>query len=168
MRVWRISRQAHAASTLTGIGGLYVSGRWHHRGRAIVYTSATPSLAALEVLVHVDPALAPMDLRLIEIDVPDGIDVETCDPAQLARDWQMFPAPVVLQDFGSEWLSGWRTAVLSVPSAVLAIERNYIINPADPDASRIRIVQEQAFSFDPRLIKSVPPRSPDSSSGSRS
>ena len=154
MRVWRISRQPHAAASVTGSGGLYVSGRWHHRGQPIVYTSATPSLAALEVLVHVDPALAPMDLRLIEIDVPDGIDIETCDPAQLATDWQMFPAPVVLQDFGSEWLSDLRTAILSVPSAVLAIERNYIINPAHPDAPRIRIVQEQVFSFDPRLIKS--------------
>lgn len=83
MRVWRISRQPHAAASLTGSGGLYVSGRWHHRGRPVVYTSATPSLAALEVLVHVDPALAPADLRLIEIDVPDGIDIETCDPALL-------------------------------------------------------------------------------------
>jgi len=154
MRVWRISRQPHAATSLTSSGGLYVSGRWHHRGQPIVYTSATPSLAVLEVLVHVAPALAPMDLRLIEIDVPEEIDIETCDPAQLATDWQVYPAPVVLQDFGSEWLSGLRTAVLSVPSAVLAIERNYIINPAHPDAPRIRIVQEQAFSFDPHLIKS--------------
>ena len=128
MRVWRISRQAHAASSLTGSGGLYVSGRWHHRGQPIVYTSATPSLAALEVLVHVDPALAPMDLRLVEIDVPDGIGIETCDPAQLAADWQMFPAPAVLQDFGSEWLSGLRTPSPRVLSAVLAIEAgNYLI-----------------------------------------
>jgi RES domain-containing protein len=154
MRVWRICRQPHAVTSLTGRGGLYVSGRWHHRGQPIVYTSATPSLAALEVLVHVDLTLAPADLRLIELDVPDGIDIETCDPALLAPDWQVFPAPVVLQDFGSQWLMDVRTPVLSVPSAVLAIERNYLINPAHPDASRIRIVQDQAFSFDPRLIKS--------------
>jgi RES domain-containing protein len=154
MRAWRISRQAYAGS-LTGRGGLYVSGRWHHQGWPVVYTSATPSLAALEVLVHVDPGLAPTDLRLIEIDVPDGIDTETCDPTLLTADWQRFPAPVALQDFGTEWLSSLRTPVLTVPSAVLAIERNYLINPAHPDASRIRIVREQAFSFDPRLIKSI-------------
>ena len=153
MRVWRISRQPHAATSLAGIGGLYVSGRWHHRGRPIVYTSATPSLAALEVLVHVDPSLAPTDLRLIEIDIPDGMAIEACDPARLAADWQAFPAPIALQDFGSEWLSALRTPVLSVPSAVLAIERNYLINPAHSDSARIRIVREQAFSFDPRLIR---------------
>src|SRR5690349_14783389 len=137
MRVWRICRRAYAAASLSGSGGLYVSGRWHHRGRPIVSTSATPSLAALEVLVHVDRALAPADLRLIEIDSPDEIAIETCDPASLAADWQRFPAPVALQDFGSEWLAGVRTAILSVPSAVLALERNYIINPAHPDAPRI-------------------------------
>jgi RES domain-containing protein len=152
MRVWRISRQPHAAS-LTGTGGLYVSGRWHHRGRPIVYTSATPSLAALEVLVHVDPGLAPADLRLIEIAVPDGVAIETCDPTRLEANWQTFPPPVTLQDFGSQWLADLRTPVLSVPSAVLAVERNYIINPAHPEARRIRLAQEQAFSFDPRLLK---------------
>src|SRR4029078_4714083 len=97
MRVWRIPRQPHAAASLTGGGGLYVSGRWHHRGRPIVYTSATPSLAALEVLVQVGPALAPTDLRLIEVDVPEGIAIETCVPAKQSADWQAFPAPVVLQ-----------------------------------------------------------------------
>jgi RES domain-containing protein len=154
MRVWRISCQPHAASSLTGNGGLHVSGRWHHRGQPIVYTSATPSLAALEVLVHVDPALAPSDLRLIAIEVPEGIGIETCDSARLAADWQAFPAPAALQDFGSRWLSGVRTPILCVPSAVLAVERNYLINPAHPDARRIRMVHQQAFSFDPRLIKS--------------
>jgi RES domain-containing protein len=152
MRVWRICRRPHAAASLTGSGGLHVSGRWHHRGRPIVYTSASPSLAALEVPVHVDPALAPTDLRLIEIDIPEGIAIEACDPARLVTDWQVFPAPVALQDFGSEWLSDLRTPVLSVPSAVLAIERDLTINPAHPDAPRIRVVHEQAFSFDPRLI----------------
>ena len=109
MRVWRISRQSHAATSLTGSGGLYVSGRWHHRGQPIVYTSATPSLAALEILVHVDPALAAMDLRLIEIEVPDGIDIETCDPAQLAIDWQCFRLPSCSK---TSDLSGYRTCVL--------------------------------------------------------
>lgn len=152
MRVWRISRKPHVATTLQGIGGLHASGRWHHRGRPIVYTSATPSLAALEVLVHVDPALAPTDLRLIEIDVPDELASETCDPALLTPDWQVYPAPTILQDFGTSWLAGLRTPILCVPSVVLPMEYNYLLNPAHPDAGRFRIVEEQAFSFDPRLL----------------
>ena len=152
MRVWRISPNMYAAQCLAGIGCLHVSGCWHHRGRPIVYPSATPSLAALEVLVHVDLALAPADLRLIEIDVPDGLAVEVCDPAGLTADWQGFPAPVELLDFGSAWLAELRTPILCVPSAVLAVERNYILNPLHSDASQIKLVQVQPFSFDPRLL----------------
>lgn len=153
MRVWRICAEAYVASGLTGTGGLYVSGRWHHKGRPVVYTSATPSLAALEVLVHVDPSLAPSDLRLLEVDIPDKVPVETCDPMKLTADWQVHPAPLALQDFGSSWLSSLRTAVLSVPSAVMAMERNYILNPLHPDADQMRAVRALPFSFDPRLIQ---------------
>ena len=85
-RVWRICREAHAPESLDGTGGLHVSGRWHHRGRRIVYTSATPSLAALQVLVHTDAALAPADLWLMEIELPEGISIETVDPARLTPD----------------------------------------------------------------------------------
>jgi RES domain-containing protein len=152
MRVWRICRKAHAAAGLAGIGGLHVSGRWHHRGRPIVYASSTASLAALEVLVHVDPANAPSDLTLLAIDVPDDVAVETCDPTRLTPRWQAFPGPVELQDFGSTWLAEVRTAVLAVPSAVLPVERNLLLNPAHPHAARFRIVGEQPFSFDPRLL----------------
>lgn len=153
MRVWRISPEKYAAQCLAGIGGLHVSGRWHHRGRPIVYTSATPSLAALEVLVHVDPGLAPPDLRLVEVDMPDALAVESCDPAALAPDWQVFPAPAALLDFGSAWLTEQRTPVLRVPSAVLPIEHNYILNPAHPAAAGAKIAQVLAFSFDPRLLE---------------
>lgn len=152
MRVWRISLGKYASACLTGAGGLYVSGRWHHRGQPIVYTSATPSLAALEMLVHVDAALAPPDLRLIEIEFPDELTVEVCDPATLTADWTAFPAPVELQTFGSTWLAEQRTSVLNVPSAVLPIERNYILNPVHLDSKHVRVVGEQPFSFDPRLL----------------
>jgi RES domain-containing protein len=153
MRVWRIARPVRAAAPLSGIGGLHVSGRWHHRGHAIVYASATPSLAALEVLVHVDPALAPTNLRLFEIHVPDDLTIDTCDPISLTEDWQSHPAPSVLQDFGTKWLVQLSTAVLCVPSAVIAVERNYLLNPNHPDASRFRVISEQAFTFDPRLLQ---------------
>jgi len=152
VNVWRICLQAHVATGLLGTGGLHVSGRWHHRGNPIVYTSATPSLAALEVLAHVDPATAPPNLRLVEILIPDGLSLETCDPSTLAPDWMAFPAPQVLQDFGSTWLASHRSAVLRVPSALLPIERNFILNPLHSDANQFQVVRDIPFSFDVRLL----------------
>lgn len=151
MRVWRISKQAYALSCLTGTGGLYASGRWHHQGRPIVYTASNAALAALEMLVHTDPLLAPSDLRLVEIEVPATASIEACDPAALVSDWRRYPGPRELRDFGTAWLAAQRTLVLRVPSAVLDAEPNYLLNPAHPEMSQVRILADNAFSFDPRL-----------------
>ena len=42
--LWRISNHV----SLTGDGALRVSGRWHTRGRRIVYCSKSPAAALLE------------------------------------------------------------------------------------------------------------------------
>lgn len=151
MQVWRICR-ASDSDKLSGIGGLYVSGRWHHRGTRILYTSSTPSLAAMELLVHLDPTQAPAGLSLLEVNVPDDLVIEICDAPKLIANWQDFPFPKELQDFGSNWLMECRTAILSVPSAVMSMEVNYLINPEHKDSSRIRVTHEYPFAYDHRLI----------------
>lgn len=47
---------------------------------------------------------------------------------------------------------GGRSAALIVPSAVITVERNVLLNPLHPHAPRIRILSEADFSFDPRLL----------------
>jgi RES domain-containing protein len=79
MRVWRICRKPYVDIALDGIGGMYTSGRWHTKGHPIVYTAYSAALAALEVLVHVDPLTAPPDLRLIAIELPDDLSTEVLD-----------------------------------------------------------------------------------------
>jgi RES domain-containing protein len=49
----------HQASAFDGDGARRYAGRWHHKGQSVVYTAATQSLAALEILVHVDSDLIP-------------------------------------------------------------------------------------------------------------
>ena len=152
MRVWRITIQSYP-DKLSGVGGIYVAGRWHHVGHRIIYTSSTASLAALEYLVHVDPSLAPSDIGILQIDVPDDIDIEECDPSTLTTKWQQYyPSPKELQDSGTIWLREKRTAILAVPSAIMPIEKNYLINPEHAAMSRITVINEIPFSFDPRLL----------------
>jgi RES domain-containing protein len=43
---------------------------------------------------------------------------------------------------------------LSVPSAVVPPERNYLLNPAHRDFTKIRIGKPEPFHFDPRLWRS--------------
>jgi len=54
---------------------------------------------------------------------------------------------------GTDWARKARTAVLSVPSAVVPEDRNYVLNPAHPDFRKIRAGKPQPFSFDPRMRK---------------
>jgi RES domain-containing protein len=54
---------------------------------------------------------------------------------------------------GSNWVARNESAVLSVPSAIIPIERNYLLNPAHADFARIRIRPPQPFGFDARLWK---------------
>jgi RES domain-containing protein len=77
--------------------------------------------------------------------------LEQCDPLQITKDWQTFPAPHELQDFGTRWLEEQRSAILSVPSAIVSIEYNYLINPEHPEASGIKLVSERPFVYDRRL-----------------
>lgn len=54
LTVWRLVAERHAARAFDGEGGRLYGGRWNHPGIPVVYTSATLSLAALELLVRLD------------------------------------------------------------------------------------------------------------------
>jgi len=151
VRVWRICRKAHAADPLGGRGGLFFSGRWHPRGIRIVYTSATLSLAALELLVQVDRDLLWANLVQIEINLPDDLPMERIEAGRLPSNWRHYPAPAALQRIGAGWIEQGKTAVLRVPSAVIPDEANYLLNPAHPATERIKVVGRRAFVLDPRL-----------------
>lgn len=155
MRVWRICRKPFATETLQGKGGLYVEGRWHFKGTPIVYTSATLSLAALETLVHTDPDLLPDDLVSVEIEIPDSVSIEKIGAHELPKNWTAIPFPKTLQEKGKKWAQQARHAVLRVPSAIIPIEHNYIINPLCPAAKYIKQIAIKAFCFDRRLLKRV-------------
>jgi RES domain-containing protein len=152
MRVWRICRKPYVNTALDGIGGMYTSGRWHSKGNPIVYTASSAALAALEVLVHVDPLTAPADLRLLAIELPDDLSTEVLEPITLPQGWHSVPAPAALQTIGSSWLTSGRTAALNVPSAIITVERNFLLNPRHPEVQRVRILSDEAFSFDTRLL----------------
>lgn len=150
MRVWRLARRVHSA--LNGEGARRAGGRWNSPGTPVVYTSSALSLAVLELLVHTDPDLVPNDLHAFEIDVPDSLASSLLDISTLPSHWRQIPNHPGCRALGDRWLEKRSQALLGVPSAIIPEELNYLINPAHPDAGRIRVVQSRAFSFDKRLM----------------
>jgi RES domain-containing protein len=151
VRVWRICYRRHRR--FNGEGARLYGGRWNHPGTAVVYTSGSLSLSALELFVHIDLDVFPTELVAIPVDVPDNIGVDTVKLASLPKNWRRYPAPEALKDIGTTWAAKGATAILAVPSAVIPEERNYLLNPAHRDFKRIRIGKPMPFRFEPRMGK---------------
>lgn len=151
MKVWRICSARYPVPD--GQGARLSGGRWNLPGTAIVYTSATISLAALEILVHTDSDILPVNQIIRSAEIPDDLAIQIIEEAQLPHDWKDFPAPKALQALGSAWAGKGETAILSVPSVVINQERNYLLNPAHQDFTRIVWSPPNAFELDPRLLR---------------
>lgn len=154
MRVWRIV--VAGQESFDGEGTRRIGSRWVPKGLRAVYTSATLSLAALELFVHTDADLIPAHLRAIAADIPDKLSRDEIRLTDLPPNWRELPPPESLQEIGQLWIAETRAAILVVPSVVIPIERNYIINPAHPEFRGIRVANPEAFIFDPRMWKPTP------------
>lgn len=146
MEVWRISNYVE----LSGSGGVRAGGRWHSRGKPIVYLADHPASAVLEMLVHMDRDLLPASYRLLRVIVPETIAAETVGAATLPADWREHPP--VTRAIGDGWLDGASSALLQVPSVIVPRARNFLLNPAHPDAAGIAVVEVIHAPFDPRLL----------------
>lgn len=146
MELWRISNYPD----LSGIGGLRVAGRWHSQGRRIVYLADHPSSALLEMLVHMDRDLIPSTYQLLRIVVPSDIAIEAVDTEELSVDWRT--ETMASREIGDQWLDRSTSGLLRVPSAI-AHGRNFLLNPAHPDAAKIVVAEVIDAPFDFRLLR---------------
>jgi RES domain-containing protein len=137
---------------LDGEGARLNGGRWNPESMAVVYTSATLSLAALEYLVHVDIEDVPGDLVSIEIEVPDDEARDVVELGVLPEDWNTIDEHPECTAAGAKWVRRGETLILRVPSAVIPWESNFLLNPGHPGLARVNVVATRDFAFDPRLL----------------
>ena len=138
-----------------GTGAAIRGGRWNPPGVPVIYAAATQSLAMLERLVQ------GADLggtRLVEAQIPDDLpwdDLLRSPPIG----WADIGSPSA-RAAGAAWLVAGRTALLRVPSVVVPREANWVVNPAHPDAARIRVGAPEPLEWDARLFGIPVPRAP--------
>jgi RES domain-containing protein len=148
MDLWRISNYG----SLSGEGGLAFAARWNSAGSRVVYLADSASTALMEVLVHLEVRRRqiPLEFLLLRIPVPEGVVIE--EVALPARsNWKNDVA--ISQRLGDAWLQGQTAALARVPSVILPHAWNYLLNPAHPDAARIRIAEKSRFRVDERLLR---------------
>ena len=147
-QAWRIVKTKHVATAFSGEGAAATGGRWNSRGVPVVYASATQALAVLESLVHLNP---PVRFQYVAFRI-EFEDALVTNPDFLPEDWTLEPPGPASKLVGDAWVRASRSAVLAVPSAVIPMESNYLLNPAHPDFKKISIGKPLPFAFDPRLL----------------
>lgn len=146
---WRTTKREYAATIWSGIGARESGGRWNSKGVAVVYTAENRSLAALEQLVNLKPRVL-RGYMIASISF-DSRYVRRLDPSVLPRGWGKPLAPPELKRYGDAWVAQGRHLVLRVPSAVIAGEWNYLINPAHPAFKKLSRSVPKPFAYDARL-----------------
>jgi RES domain-containing protein len=150
IQAWRIVHERNAATAFSGEGSRKRAGRWNSRGCRAVYCAESLALATLELLVHGVPYGSLKHFISISVLIPEKLITEI-KANTLPSDWRMDPPPSLLQAIGDKWLEEKQHAVLKVPSAVIPVEFNYVINPDHPDFSKIRVGSVEQHTFDVRL-----------------
>lgn len=151
--VYRLGKLRYQDQLFSGAGGLFAHGRWTPRGRPVVYTSGSISLAVLEYTVNYrQRGWVPASV-LGRAKIPNSVAIKTVRSADLPADWFSASPPASLLDIGGDWLERGATAVLKVPSAVVPEEWNYLLNPQHAHFRRIGIAPPEPFSFDRRLAE---------------
>ena len=148
-----ICKTRYAATAFDGEGAFRFGGRWNTRGARMVYTAGSLALAALEMLVHLDDDELLSAYSFVAAEIPPALILPVKDFRPLPKNWNASPPPVTLQRVGDEWIRSLASAVLEVPTAIVPLEQNYLLNPAHPDFARIKLERPRRFRFDQRLLK---------------
>ncbi|NUT78956.1 RES domain-containing protein [Pseudomonas sp. C1C7] len=150
---WRLDRQVFKETWDSGLGSRQTGGRWSPPGRRGIYASADPSTAILEVAAHtgfdsldrvpyVLTCFEIIDARLIKVIQPEDVP----NPNWLVPS---LPSPNQ-QQFADELLT--EHPFVLIPSAVTRHSWNLLVS-CDLAASHFRLVSQERFGLDTRLIK---------------
>lgn len=148
---WRLDLQPHGSTWDHGIGSAKVGGRWNPVGYPVVYCSADPATAILEVAVHKGFAvLDPVPHVLTRARLLEVRDVHVVMPEDVPNPGWLRPGSPSAgqQAFGRALLEEHLFVV--VPSGVTEESWNVLFNPARA-AGRYGVETQKRFALDTRL-----------------
>lgn len=156
IEAWRIEKEKYAYDknvAFSGEGAAGSGGRWNHIDIPVVYMSSHLSLAALERFVRMGPEGKHLRLVYFRLEIPNNI-IKAVELNDLPLNWRSVPPINTTKDFGTQWVKEGRSAILRVPSVIIPIEYNFVLNPHHPDfKSSIKIDDPKPFSYDHRMWK---------------
>src|SRR5258707_13722481 len=139
MQAWRIGHRAFPL--MDGGGAAAYPGRWNGPRQPAIYCGGSFAIAMLERLCYARLGRVPKTDVHVEIVVSDAM-IERFDPAAHSG-WER-QRSAVAKTFGVRWLAAVRSVALLVPSAGTRLGWNPVINPGQPDFSRLTGLEPKA------------------------
>ncbi|MFW2439941.1 MAG: RES family NAD+ phosphorylase [Arenicellales bacterium] len=152
-KTYRLVKKKYTSKPLDGLGGLHVDGRWHSKGKPIIYSSQSIALAKMEILTRLGgerPLMKAYSVFEIVFD-----EAETCrlEQSDLPDEWDSWPYGEATQMIGDNWIDEGKYLAMSVPSATEPRERNILINPLHPKIRTVKAIDIGPAMFDDRLFQ---------------
>lgn len=122
-------------------------GRWNYVGSKVIYAASSLALAILELRVHLNQLPIPATHKYIEITATKSITIE-----QVTQSEVKYEDLSSCQEYGYKWLQEKRSLILFVPSVIVPIEMNILINPTHPEFKLLKACEPKAIELDRRLF----------------
>ncbi len=151
VEAWRLDALPRAATWDKGIGAAKAGGRWNPIGYPVVYCSADPATAILEVAVHTGfRTLDAVAHRLTRAIILETSEIHVVQPEDVPNPNWLSPVSPGRgqQEFGKQLLE--RHAFVLIPSAVSRESWNLLFNP-DRAVGRYQATAQKPFALDTRL-----------------
>ncbi|RYF91686.1 MAG: RES domain-containing protein [Chitinophagaceae bacterium] len=149
MIVYRLATEQFV-DDLSGTGAKLFGGRWNNVGIPVLYTTENISLALLEILVRADKTLLPPAYMLLKLELPVQAGTSTIYFNKLKKNWK--DDVEYTQFIGSSFASSGDDLILKVPSAIVEVENNFVINPHHKDFKKVKIKSISKFQLDKRFF----------------
>ena len=154
MIVYRVANSKYKDLTLSGIGAEKVGGRWNEVGTRAVYCSENISLALLEYYVHSkNISNLPKEILVAKIQFPDEFIIEELEI--LPDRWNQYPYSSKTTNVFTNLTRNRDFFALKVPSTIVGLESNIILNPLYKDFGKVDISEFIKLPIDERLKASV-------------
>jgi RES domain-containing protein len=150
MIVYRVANVKYKEETLSGLGAEKVGGRWNKVGTRSVYCSENISLALLEYYVHSENiANLPKSILIAKIEFPDNFEIDELE--ELPERWNQYPYSSKTTEIFSNLAKSRVFFALKVPSTIVGLESNYILNPLYKEFGKVEILEFIELPIDQRL-----------------
>lgn len=152
-RAWRLDREEFRDTWDSGIGAQRKGGRWNSPGVSVVYASADPATAIMEVAVHIGfDALDTIPHALTCFEVMDPSLIKVVQPEDVPNPiWMTSAYPSPNQQRFTDGLLAKHPFVL-IPSAVTRHSWNLLIS-CELAEGKYQLVSQERFGLDTRLVK---------------